>query len=140
MKTVDIILTGLYDHFIRMKKRRRKIVPWFETCSALAFAVTISFTLMLKIVFNKSLDFKKIPEYYFLLLFLSFGIGVFVLSKSYYFRNDKHIKLMDLYLEKYSEADRKKIRYFVTIGLSIFPFFLMFIMWLQAFTNFWQGF
>ena len=140
MKIIDIILTSLYDHFCRMQKRGRKINPWFQTCSSLAFITIIPFTLLLKIIFNKSLDFKQIPEYCFILLFLTFGICVFFLVKGYYFKNNKHIKLMEIYIKKYSETTRNKIRYTVTIGLTLLPFVFMIIMSLQESNKFWQGF
>jgi hypothetical protein len=122
-----------------MKQKGRSVIPWFETCYVIALSLAITASVFAKLIFSKYKNLVLFDNE-ILLLFLLVGIGVFFLVKSYYFKNDKHIKLMEIYIERYSPTKRNRIRYTVTIGLTLLPFFFMFIMWLQESTTFWQGF
>ncbi|QEC71856.1 hypothetical protein FSB73_09450 [Arachidicoccus ginsenosidivorans] len=132
---IDLFLTSLYWHFLLMKKRGRKVYPWFATCSSLAIYIPIIATLIIRTIFGEVL-FKDMPEYLFLLIFLFFGAVVFFVVKSYFFNSGKYLKVMEIFFNKYSDLKRRRIKNFIICILLISPYIPILILWLEDFNGF----
>jgi len=133
MKILDMFLVTIYLHFFKMKEKGRNIVPWFQTCVSLGMVFAISFALLIKVVFEGSINKKSIPEWLFLLGFMSFAGLVFFLVKIYFFKKNRHLDLITTFLKRYSDSERKLIK-IVSVGFLIFlPCIFALIMCYQTF-------
>ncbi len=132
MSKIDLFLTSIYIHFCSMKDRGRQIVPWFQTCFAIALFFSISITMIFKIIGGSSINRANLPESIFLFIFILIGLITFYLVKHYFFFMDKHLTLSRIYVEMYSLRKRGLIKILSISILVIFPFFCGFVMWLQS--------
>ncbi|QEC71853.1 hypothetical protein FSB73_09435 [Arachidicoccus ginsenosidivorans] len=133
MKIIDIFLVTIYLHFLKMKENGRNIVPWFQTCVSLGMVFSISFALLIKVVFEGSINKKSIPEWLFLLGFMSFAGLIFFLVKLYFFKKNRHLDLISTFLKRFSDSKRKLIK-IVSVGfLIILPCIFVLIMCYQTF-------
>jgi hypothetical protein len=132
MKIDSIIIAVLYDHFYKMQKRGRKVIPWFQTVAVLAFAIAILFVLLILILaefFNKGHYSVDLSETEFIIAFILAIALLFLGIKGHYFNSNKHL----LYLEKFNSLSTQKQKIFKILVLTIIvalPFILLFFLYL----------
>jgi hypothetical protein len=132
MNLIDIFLTSLYLHFIKMKDKGRQVVPWFSTCVAVSFFAAITGGLAVKLILYNGRDTKNISEGPFIVVFLIVGLISFVSIKSYYFSGEKHIISSEVYLGKFSDRKKSAITMFSILFLLMLPFAFGFFVWLTS--------
>lgn len=133
MRVDKIIIAVLYNHFVRMKDNGRRIVPWFQTCVALTFELTILITLLVFItlaLIHKVDSFLEIKEQYFILCFIVILIFFFQTVKKIYFTSEKYVNCIGEFESKYSKETRKTISIIVLVASCLFPFLFVYALYL----------
>jgi hypothetical protein len=132
MKIIDLFLVSIYLHFCKMRDRGRKVIPWFQTLTSISlfFAITIAF--LVKVCLGKNFNNQTAPEGAFILGFLIVGAICFFSTKRYFFKNERYLKLSEVYMEKYSERERRHIKIRSILFIMIIPFILGFLIWFNA--------
>jgi hypothetical protein len=130
MTALDKLIVTLYDHFFRMRKKGRKVIPWLQTVYVIALEGVILSSLLWIITYRIIVDNNEMPisELPFLLAFVLLGLIYFFLIKKIYFNSAKHLKLYNEYLS----FSNNKQKFLKIITLSVFlaiPFILFFILW-----------
>ena len=130
MNAPDIIISTVYDYYLNMSKKRKSIVPWFQTVSIISLSLTILAFLIYDIIFKIYEGGEKlsvVPVVVFLLL----GAIFFICIKRYYFDNGKHLELHILFKE-YSEKKIKNLKIIIVGTIVLLPFLLIFVIWYNA--------
>jgi hypothetical protein len=131
MKLDSIVVAALYQHFYNMKKKGRKVIPWFQTVSVISFSIMVTFvliTLILLELLNGGKYEIGIKEMPFLIIFVLLVILLFILIKRQYFNTNKHL----LYFEEFSSLSpnkQKRYKVLVLLVISLLPFILLFIIY-----------
>lgn len=132
MQLDSIIIAVLYNHFYKMKERKRKVVPWFQTVSVLSFSIILVCGLLLLIFLELSNNgHYKIrgEEAPVIIGFMLLVIVFFILIKRHYFNTNKHI----FYLEEFNAlplSKQNKFRVFVIVTFVLLPFLLLFVLYI----------
>lgn len=133
MRIDAIVIAVLYNHFIKMKKKGRKVIPWFQTVSVLSFTVIVSLILLYlivdNIIFNGNLELGG-KEQYFLVLFIVSIVIVFLIIKKYYFDSNRHILFLAAF-QALSVGKQKRISIITLSALCILPFLLIYCLYLN---------
>jgi hypothetical protein len=104
MNFPDKVLMALYLHFAKMKEDGRSVVPWFSTCTAAAFFIAIVTSMIAKLIIGSTTtDFATSA---FLIGIIAVGFLSFFVVKSYLFKNNRHIKLSQVYIDTYTSRQR----------------------------------
>lgn len=128
MNITEIVIMSLYNHFLRLSKKRKTIIPWFHTCFALALTIAFCFVLLLKTVFYK----VYIPQGVNLFIYMGIMLLSFFYFKNYFFKDDRYLALDEKYQEVYSEKEKKLFRIYSIAFCILIPVALIFIIRYQA--------
>ena len=132
MKIINIMLTSLYLHFLKMKDRGRRVIPWFSTCVAMSFFITITVTFIVKLIGGENMNKYNLSTGVFDSVFMLIGILCFFFIKSYFFDSKRYLYLSESYLKNYSSQKRLLYKIFTLTILIVSPFLLGFLIWLYA--------
>jgi hypothetical protein len=133
MNFFDIFVVVLYDNFYRMRERRRRVIPWFQTCATISLFLVIFLSLLTKIIMDIlhngyfEISFKEGP---FLILFLVLMAFIFFLIKKFYFNNARHVSLY-MTFKNMSSKKRNKYKLFTYFVICILPFIFIYILYLD---------
>lgn len=128
MNFPDKVLMALYLHFAKMKEDGRSVVPWFSTCTAAAFFITIVTSMIAKLIIGSTTtDFAMSA---FLIGIIAVGFLSFFVVKSYLFKNNRNKELSRVYIDTYTSRQRSFFSSAVVFVIIITPFILMFFVWL----------
>lgn len=131
MRVDAIVISVLYEHFLRMKNRGRKVIPRFQTASVLSFALVIVLVLLWLTISEVSHGGNfliPVTESFFLLGFISLIVAFFHLIQRYYFKTNKHIEYV-YQLNALGEKLHKRYRVvtlflFITIPFVLFTYII----------------
>lgn len=132
MNFFDIFLTSIYTHFCKMKLKRPRVIPWFQTCFVTALTATFCVVLAIRIIFLSNYKRINISEGVFMIIYLIIGCILFFIIKKYYFNSERHLILSEKYQEKYSEKKRLLFKVFSIGFCIILPFLLLYFVWFNA--------
>lgn len=132
MSLHSTIISVLYLHFFRMQEKGRNVIPWFQTVVVLSFFLTILLTLIVYLILqitHHGYYQVTVGEGFFISGFLSLLIAFFILIKSFFFNNGKHLQYLD-HFKMLPKKTQRRYSVMVLALVTVSPFLLVLIIYL----------